>query len=163
MTVEEILDQLDESIDKALRLPLTGGKCLMDAEDLRNNIEKIRAALPNEIAQARKIVRDRAVIVSDANKEAEDLVRTAEERARRLVQEEEVVRQAQEKATDIMNQTQKNSREMRRSAYEFSEGMLKRTEEALIQQLTEVRQVRQSLNNSKNTVQAPVAPAETAD
>lgn len=147
MTVEEILDQLDEMIDKAWSLPLSGGKCVVAAEQLRDCVDGIRANLPIEVRQAKAIVTDRADIIATARKEAEGIVRTAEERARRLVQQEEVVRQAQEKATEMLNQAQQKSREMRRSAYDFSEDMLKRTEETLALRLNEVRQVRQTLRN----------------
>ncbi len=156
MTVEEYLDQLDDMIDNALRLPLSGGKCLIAAEQLRDCVDGVRANLPIEVKQAKTIVADRAEIISDARKEAEGIVRTAEDRARRLVQEEEVVRQAQEKATEMLNQAQQKSREMRRSAYDYSEDMLKRTEEALAQRMGEVRQVRQSLRSTP----APVQNAE---
>lgn len=153
MTVEVILEQLDEMIDKALRLPLSGGKCLMPAEQLRECVDGIRANMPIEVKQAKAIVNDRAEIISTARKEAEGIVRTAEERARRLVQEEEIVRQAQEKSTEMLAQAQQKSREMRRSAYEYSEELLKRTEEALAQRLNEVRGVRQSLRTPQSAIQ----------
>lgn len=153
MTVEVILEQLDDMIDKALRLPLSGGKCLLPAEQLRDCVDGIRANMPIEVKQAKAIVTDRAEIISTARKEAEGIVRTAEERARRLVQEEEIVRQAQEKATEMLAQAQQKAREMRRSAFDFSEDMLKRTEEALAQRLTEVRSVRQSLRNPQSAIQ----------
>ncbi len=153
MTVEVILEQLDDMIDKALRLPLSGGKCLLPAEQLRDCVDGIRANMPIEVKQAKAIVTDRAEIISTARKEAEGIVRTAEERARRLVQEEEIVRQAQEKATEMLAQAQQKAREMRRSAFDFSEDVLKRTEEALAQRLTEVRGVRQSLRNPQSAIQ----------
>lgn len=154
MTVEEYLDQIDEMIDKAWSLPLSGGKCVVPAEQLRDCVDGIRANLPIEVRQAKAIVTDRSDIIATARKEAEGIVRQAEERARRLVQQEEITRQAQEKATEMLNQAQQKSREMRRSAYDFSEDMLKRTEETLAQRLSEVRQVRQSLRNPP----APVQP-----
>ena len=153
MTVEVILEQLDDMIDKALRLPLSGGKCLMPAEQLRECVDGIRANMPIEVKQAKAIVNDRAEIISTARKEAEGIVRTAEERARRLVLEEEIVRQAQEKSTEMLAQAQQKSREMRRSAYEYSEELLKRTEEALAQRLSEVRGVRQSLRTPQSAIQ----------
>jgi len=153
MTVDVILEQLDEMIDKALRLPLSGGKCLLPADQLRDCIDGLRANLPNEFKQAKAIVNDRAEIIATARKEAEGMVRAAVERARRLVQEEEIVRQAQEKSTEMLAQAQQKSREMRRSAFDYSEDMLKRTEEALAQRLTEVRTVRQSLRNPQAAIQ----------
>ena len=159
MNVEEYLDQLDEMIDKALRLPLSGGKCLLPGEQLRDILDGVRANLPIEVRQAKAIVADRADIISTARKEAEGIVRTAEERARHLVEEQEIVKQAQEKATDMLSQAQQKSREMRRSAFDYSEDMLKRTEETLAGRLQEVRQVRQTLRNTTS----PVPTADTLE
>ena len=60
---------------------------------------------------------------------------------------EEIVRQAQLKANEMMTQAQQKSREMRKGASDFSEDLLRRTEEGLAQRLGEVRQARQLLRN----------------
>ncbi len=156
MTVDELLEQIDDMIDKAFSMPLTG-KCLVEPDRLRDIIDDIRANMPSEIRQARAIVADRADIVSTAKREAEDIVRKAEERARALVSHEEVVRQAQAKAKEILGQAQLKAREMRRGAQDFSEDVLKRTEETLGRSLTEVRQARQILRNP------PARKAETEE
>ena len=140
MTVDELLDQIDDMIDKAWSMPLSGGKCLIEADDIRGN-------MPSEIRQARAIVADRTDIVATAKREAEGIIRTAEERARSMVSHEEVVRQAQAKAKEILSQSQQKAREMRKGAQEFSEDVLRSAEETLGRQLTEIRQARQILRN----------------
>lgn len=145
MTVEELLDKIDDMVDKAFSMPLSKGKCLIDADELRDTLDDIRAHLPSEIRQAKAIVSDRNDIIDDAKRESEEIIRKAEERARVLVSEEEVVKQAQQKATELLNQSQQKSREMRRSATDFAEDQLKRTEESLAERLQEVRQTRQAL------------------
>lgn len=151
MTVEELLEQIDDMLDKAWSLPMSGGKCLVDAERLRNIVDDIRAYMPNEVRQARAIVADRGDIVETAKLEAEGIIRAAEERARRLVAQEEIVKQSQQKANEILTQTQLKSREMRKGASDFSEDLLKRTEEAIAQRLAEVRQARQLLRQTPKT------------
>ena len=49
MNIEEILDVLDELLDKAWSLPLTGGRCVVDAERVRELIDDIRLNMPTEI------------------------------------------------------------------------------------------------------------------
>lgn len=147
MTVEDILDQIDEMLDHAWSLPLSGGKCVVDIEHLRNLIDDIRGYMPSEVRQAKAIVADRGDIVETAKREAESIIRNAEERARRMVAQEEIVKQAQQKANEILNQTQIKSREMRKGASDFSDDLLRRTEEAIAQRLAEVRQARQLLRN----------------
>ena len=147
MTVEEYLDQIDDMIDKAWSMPLSGGKCLVPADELRDLVDDIRAHLPSEVKQARAIVADRRDIVTTAKREAEGIIREAEERKRALVAHEEVVREAQEKVREILAQSQQKAREMRKGAQEYAEELLRRTEESLLRDLNEVRQTRQVLRN----------------
>ena len=78
-------------------------------------------------------------------------MRTAEERARNLIAHEEIVRQAQQKANELLSQSQQKAREMRKGANDFSEDVLRRTEETLAQRLNEVRQARQLLRSPAKT------------
>ena len=148
MNIEELLDAIDEKLDAAWNLPLTGGRCVVDAEVIRDLIDDIRLNMPSEIKQARQIVADRAEILSTAKREAENVVRRAEERAKALIAEEEVLRQAQARANETLNQAQMKSREMRQAAQAFADNMLKSTEESLGKALTEVKSTRQALRNS---------------
>ena len=145
MTIENLLDQIDEMIDKAWGLPLSGGKCLVETDKLRDIIDDIRGNMPSEIRQAKSFVADRSDIIATAKKEAEDIVRAAEERARAMVMQEEVVKLAAQKANEITTQTQQKCREMRKGAQDFVDDLLKRTEEDLAKHAAEVHQTRQML------------------
>ena len=90
MNVSSLLDELDEMIDSAWNMPLSGGKALVDAERVREIVDKIRSSLPQEIRQAKAIVSDRSQIIADAKREAETVVRVAEERARVMVNQDEI-------------------------------------------------------------------------
>lgn len=149
MNIEEILEQLDDMLDTAWNMPLSGGKVVVDGDRVRDLLDSIRANLPSEIRQARAIVKDRADIVDTAKKEAEAIIRNAEERRNQILSHEEIVVQAQEKANEIHIQTQKRAREMRRSAQDYTDDILRRTEEILAQQVGQVRQARVSLRNNK--------------
>ena len=149
MTVEELLEQIDDMLDKAWSFPLSGGKCMVEAERLRNIVDDIRGNMPSEIRQAKAIVADRADIIATAKREAEGIVRNAEERARRLVAQEEVVKQAQAKANELLTNAQVKSREIRRATSEFADRVLRSTEEVLIQNVNEVKQTRQAIKNRR--------------
>ncbi len=148
MNIDDILDSLDELLDRAWSLPLTGGRCVVDADKVRDLIDDIRLNLPTEVKQAKAIVSDRGEIIGVAKREAESIVRKAEDRARAMIAQEEVVRQAQEKAAEIISQAQYKSREMRQAAQDFSDGVLKQTEDALVRSLTDVKNTRQALRSS---------------
>lgn len=148
MNIDNVLDVLDELLDKSWSLPLSGGRCVVDADKVRDLIDDIRINLPSEIEQAKMIVADRAEILGEARREAEGIIRKAEERAKSLIANEEIAKAAQAKASDILTQTQIKSREMRTAAHEFSDGVLRTTEEALTKSLADLRATRQALRNS---------------
>ncbi|RPF47998.1 hypothetical protein EDD70_0807 [Hydrogenoanaerobacterium saccharovorans] len=149
MNVEEILDMLDEMIDRAWNLPMTGGRCVLDADKVRDLLDDIRANMPPEISHAKKIVADRGEIIAEAKREAEAIVRRAEERAKSLVAQEEIMRQSHQRAQEMITQAQMKSREMRQVAQEFADKMLKTTEDGLAKSLMEVKSTRQALRNTK--------------
>ena len=139
MSIEEILDQLDELIDRSWSLPLTGGRCVVDADKVRELLDDVRLNMPTEIRQAQSIVADRTEIINNAKKEAETIIARAEKRAAALVDQEEIVRQSKNKAAEIAQQAQQQSREMRQSAKDFVDNILKNTEETLAASLNEVK------------------------
>ena len=65
----------------------------MDVEQIRDYLDEVRAALPGELRQAQQIVNDRAQIVDSANAQAQAIVKKAEERARILVSDAEIVKE----------------------------------------------------------------------
>ena len=153
MNMEELLDQIDELLDKPMGLP--GGRCVVNAEKLRVILDDVRLNMPQEIKQARGIVADRVDIINSAKRESENIIRAAEERARAMVAQEEITRMAQQKAAEIIGASQQKSREMRRAAQEFVDDLMRRTDEGLTQNLAEVRKTRASLRQ-----QRPAAPQE---
>ena len=90
MSIEDLLDEIDELLDRAWGLP--GGKSVVDAEKLRVALDDVRLNLPQELKQARGIVSDKADIISNAKREAESIIRAAEERGRAMVAQEGMTR-----------------------------------------------------------------------
>ncbi len=149
MNVEDILEQIDDILDEAWAMPLSGGKIVVDAERVRKLIDAIRGNLPSEIRQARAIVKDRTEIIDTAKKESETIIRNAEERRNQILSHDELVVSAQEKANEIQVQTQKRARDMRKTAQDFADDLLRTTEEGLAQQIAQVRQARASLRSGR--------------
>lgn len=159
MNIDELLDVMDETLEEAATLPFTG-KRMVDVEKVRDIIDDIRLNMPTEIRQAKAIVQDRAEIVEDAKKEAEAIVKRAEDRARAMVAQEAIVKAAQQRATEILSGAQAQSREMRSAVTNLCENMLRRTEEQLGKSMAEVKTVRTTLRqNGKKATVRPAPPA----
>ncbi|MEE1197766.1 MAG: ATPase [Acutalibacteraceae bacterium] len=152
MSIEELLEQLDEALEGGLKMP--GNRRVVNAENLRVVIDEIRLNIPSEIKQARGIVADRADIITNAKREADGIIRSAEERANAMITQEAITKLAQEKASEIIANAQAKSREMRKAAQEFVDDIMRRADEGLTANLGEIRKTRASL---KSQVPHPVA------
>ena len=146
MNMEELLDQLDEMLDKSMKIP--GGKTVISIEKFRVVIDDIRLNVPQEIKQARGIVADRAEIIGNAKKEAEGIIHNAEERARAMIAQEEITKLAQQKANETVAQAQAKSREMRKAAQEFVDDIMRTADDGMTQTLNELRKTRASLRQA---------------
>lgn len=149
MNIEEILNQLDDMLDRAWGLPLSNGRCVVDAEKVRDLIDEIRLNMPSQIKKAKAILESQEDIVGTAKKEAEAIIRKAEDRARALITNEAVVKQAQAHANEIVGNAQMKSREIKHASQDFSDLMLRQTEEVLVKSLNDVRATRSVIKNAQ--------------
>ncbi len=145
MSIEELLEQFDEALESGMKMP--GKRVVVNAENLRAVIDDIRLNIPSEIKQARGIVADRSDIITNAKREADSIIRGAEERAKAMVSQEEITKLAQEKAAEIIANAQAKSRDMRRAAQDFVDDIMKRADEGLTANLSEVRKTRAALKS----------------
>ena len=151
MNIDELLDLMEETMEEASGLPFSGSKRMVDIDKMRDIIDEVRLNMPTEIRQAKAIVNDRADIIASAKREAEAIVKKAEDRARVLVGEEQIVRAAQQRAAEILSSAQSQSREMRTTVTDYCENMMRITEEQLARNAAEVKTVRANLRqNAKN-------------
>ena len=148
MNVNELLDTIEDALEESAGMPLSGGKRIVDVEQIRDYLDEIRANLPGELRQAQAIVNDRAQIVDSANAQASAIVKKAEERARILVSEAEIVKQAQQRAAELLAQAQAESRTVRQTVTDYCENMLKSTEEVMAANASQVHSVRANLRQS---------------
>ena len=148
MNVEELLDELYDMVEKAWNFPLSRGRAMLDVEEVKEILEEIRDAMPQEIRQAKAIVADRTQIISDAKREAETIVRVAEERARAMVNQDEIVKQAQQKANEMLAQAQTRFRKMQKACNVYIDDLMQRTDEGLTANLAELCKTRQEIKAS---------------
>jgi vacuolar-type H+-ATPase subunit H len=148
MNIDNILDMMGDVLDKAVAVPFSGKKSLIDVEKMSNLINDIHMNLPREIEQARGVVNERKSILSDARREADSITKRAEERAKQLVSNQEIVRMAQSRAEEIMLSAQQKSKELRHTTNDYVDNMLAKTEELLARNLSDVKKARMALRSS---------------
>ena len=138
----ELIEMLYTMISDAWGVPLGQDKCLVDREKALDLIEEIKAQLPAEMAEAKRLVSARDEFIRNAKKEAESVRKMAEERARKMVEEQEVVRAAKARAEEMIATADNKSRELRKAANEYLVESMQNAEESMAQALDIVRKTR---------------------
>jgi len=155
MRVEELLNEIQDMMNEAKSVPLTGGKSLVDTEKVLDILDEINDTLPSEVRQAKNIVSDRGQIIAEAKKEAEEIIRAAEERKKQLVNQNEIVKAAHEQANEILNDAKAKTSDMRKAAADFVEDIMRKTDESITAQLTELRKTRQNIKMTQKVSGTP--------
>ena len=140
--VEEQLNALHEMISEAFTMPLGNDKVVLNKDRVLAMLDDIMASLPGYVKEAKRIAEEENQIRAKAKREAESIVRAAEEQARKMTGEQEVLNVAKQKAAELMQNAEVKSKEVRRATNEYVDNLLKRTEEAINAAMTEVKQSR---------------------
>ena len=133
-----LLDRLEEALVTGSRVPLMA-RTLVDEQECLDILDQMRVAMPNEIKEARRVIAERDHILAQAREETERIVRGAEHRAARLVEEHAIVRNAQSRADEIEGQAESEAGNIREEADKYAETVLTRVQERLVQALGNVR------------------------
>ncbi len=145
MEIMELIDSLEDAIDKGGKLPFAG-KCLLDKEELLEIIAEIRLKLPDDLKQAKWVKEERQRIIVEAQKEANQIIKGAEDKIVSLINEHEITKKAQDKATEIMTHAQKRSREIRDGTRAYADEVLGDVEKAIEGTLKTLRENRNTLH-----------------
>lgn len=144
MDIMALIDRIEEIVDNGKGVPFTNNK-MVEPDAVYELIDEIRAQYPDELKQARWIVKERQEMLEEAEKEANRILEEARERARALAAEQEVVRLAESQAADILDKARNQEREIRLGAEDYADEMLANLEVNLGKLLTAVQRGRDRL------------------
>ena len=140
--IEDIISALYDMVQDARGLPLGADKCILERDKVLDMLDEIIAQLPPELKQARTIVESRNELIGQARREAEALIRQAQEKAAKLVEEEAIYLEAKRQCQEMVAQTQERLAELRKASNDYMDDALRRTEEAIAISLEDVRDTR---------------------
>ena len=136
MDITARLAHLDEIVREAKAMPLSSS-VLVNRDEVLDLIAEMQEALPDEIKQARWIVKDREDLLAKARTDAEDIVEQARAQQLTLARQEAVVARAGEEAERLLGEADEQARSMRREAEEYVDAKLAQFEIALRRVLEE--------------------------
>ena len=140
--IEEMLSALYDMIQDARGVPLASDKCMVERAKVLDMLDEFISQLPVEIKQSKTIVESRNELIGQARREAENLMREAQEKADKLISEEAIYQETKRQCREMVQQTQTRMAELRKASNDYMDDALRRTEEAVAMSLEDVRDTR---------------------
>jgi hypothetical protein len=133
-----LVERLESLAASAKKLPLTNN-VVIDQAAVLELIDQLRAAVPPEVAQARRVTEEAGRITERAREEGEAVIGRAQEQAARMLEDRELVQMAKQRAGEIIDTASREAGEIRRGADEYAAGVLIRLEGECIKALTSIK------------------------
>lgn len=165
MDVESHISQLEQLIADARPVPLSAS-VMVNRKEIDELLAGLRGALPEEMRQARWVLKERDDLVAQGQREAEQLIADAQAEQRRLLSETEVVRQSRREAERILEEARDQARTLRLEAEDYVDSKLANFEIALQKTLRTVEKGRERLRGrlaSDELAEAVAPPLEEED
>lgn len=140
--IPEMLNELHAMISEAWGVPLGAEKCVIERDKALDILDEIRGTFPTEIAEAKRLLDARADFINNAKREAEQIKRNAEQQARQLIDEQQIIKISRAKSNEMLSYAETHSSELKRAANEYVDDAMARTEDALATALEEIRSSR---------------------
>ncbi len=140
--IEDIISALYDMVQDARALPLGADKCILERDKVLDMLDEIIAQLPVELKQSRTIVESRNELIGQARREAETLIRQAQDQANAMIAEEAIYQEAKRQCQEMVLQTKNRMAELRKASNDYMDDALRRTEEAVAMSLEDVRDTR---------------------
>ncbi|MDR3599188.1 MAG: ATPase [Desulfosporosinus sp.] len=139
-----LLIEVEEIVDHGPKIPMTG-KVLVDDTVIFELLDRVRAALPEELSNAKWVLKERERILNEAQVEAQRLMERGKNYVDKMAVENEVVKQAQIYGEDIVRQAQTFAHDVKIGAVQYADEMLQHLEQSLYETLQSLRKNREQL------------------
>ncbi|MFR0823017.1 MAG: ATPase [Clostridia bacterium] len=144
MEIFTLLETIEEMLESSKNVPFTA-KGIIDKEEMLDLIKEIRLKLPDELKQAKWVKEERQRILVEAQKEADDIVKEAENRIISMIDEHEITRKAYEQKAEIIETANEMSREISKGTKDYADNILQGIEVALQDALQIIQNNRKEL------------------
>ncbi len=164
--IEQIISALYDMVQDARGLPLGADKCIVERDKVLDMLDEVINQLPVELKQARTIVESRNELIGQARREAENLIRQAQDKAADLVSQEVIYQEAKRQCQEMVLQTQARMADLRKASNDYMDDALRRTEESIALSLEDVRNTRAKFaslveaQEKRAAAANPIAPEE---
>lgn len=160
MEIYHLIDRVESVVSYSTKLPLTR-KIIVDEHQLLDVVDQMRTSVPEDVREAQRLLQERDTILSQAQREAQQLRAQAEEEIRSRIEATDFVKLAQERAQEIVDATaqqaqtlrthaEEEARRRREDADQYALEVLQRLDNELTAVLASVRKGIQGLVREKS-------------
>ncbi len=122
-SAETLLRRVAEIINNAKSMPLSAS-VLISKDEVLEMLEDAIARLPEELRQARWMLKERQEYLAKVEREGEEILSAARTRAERMVQRTEIVREAKYTAQKTVDDAREEARRLRLEAEDYCDQKL---------------------------------------
>ena len=144
MNSDKLLEDLESLVMNASKVPFTNKK-MVEEEEILQIIDDLKESMPAELEQSKKILAERDKVIADAQHHADGMGAQAKDYIAKLTEESELVRQAQERANQVIQTANDSSEQLKNSSITYAGDVLKYVESTLEKTLSSIQQNRESL------------------
>ena len=152
MEIFTLLETLEDILENSKTLPFSD-KSIIEKEQFLDIIKEIRLKLPEELKQAKWIKEERERIIAEAQKDADDIVREAENRIISMIDEHEITKKAYDKKTEIIADANEMYREITKGTNDYVDGILANIENNMLELGKSLSNVEMTIQNAVETIQ----------
>ena len=139
--IESFLIQIEDILEESKAVPFSG-KVAVDKDAIYDIIDEIRLHMPDALKEAQKVNDNREKYIKDAEKrsasiidsarnEAEDVLKDADAKASRMINDHEIYKRASQEAADLLEEAKVDARNVRLNAMDYADEILAKTEQAV--------------------------------
>lgn len=136
--VLRLLEDLERLVSDGRHVPLTN-KVLVDEQRFAALVEQLRAAVPEELRQVRRLLQDRDRLLAEARHEAERIARHADEQLEFMLQGNDAIQRAQRSADERLADARRQAEGLCAEAEKYALDLLVAFEREMQRQLAAVR------------------------
>ncbi len=144
MDILSLLEELEQLLESSSSVPFSK-KVMIDKEIVDELVEEIKLKTPDELKQAKWVKEERQRILQDAQKEANDIIKEAENKIIGMIDEHEITKKAYEQRSEIIDAAEKYKRDLIAATREHADSILEELEKQLKENLDMVRSNRKEL------------------
>ena len=161
--VETLLRRVADLVGNARPVPLSAS-VMISKDEVLELVDEALARLPEELRAARWLLRERDEFLAKVEREGDDILDAARQRAERMVQRTEVVRAAEHRARRTIDDAEAEARRLRHEAEDYCDQKLAQFEIVLDRTLKTVQAGRVRLTAAPMPTGVPDAgPVEDDD